>query len=85
MCDYLLMNHQVHRFQHRLGGKRRKAGLLVSDSYIWSKTPLIRSAVSRWDRMLVFGGCNLAALACFVICFALFPVLSLRPRKFAIL
>ncbi|KAK5947188.1 protein transport protein sft2 [Knufia obscura] len=42
-------------------------------------------ALSRWDRMLIFGGCNLAALACFVICFALFPVLSLKPRKFAIL
>jgi len=41
--------------------------------------------LSRWDRLLVFGGCNLGALACFVICFALFPVLSLRPRKFAIL
>jgi hypothetical protein len=22
---------------------------------------------------MIFGGCNLAALACFVICFALFP------------
>lgn len=43
------------------------------------------SIVSRWDRLLIFGGCNLAALACFVICFALFPVLSLKPRKFAIL
>ncbi|KIV88940.1 hypothetical protein PV10_08566 [Exophiala mesophila] len=42
-------------------------------------------ALSRWDRLLIFGGCNLAALACFVICFALFPVLSLKPRKFAIL
>jgi len=42
-------------------------------------------ALSRWDRLLVFGGCNLAALACFVICFALFPVLTLKPRKFAIL
>jgi len=42
-------------------------------------------ALSRWDRLLVFSGCNLGALACFVICFALFPVLSLRPRKFAIL
>ncbi|RMZ80362.1 hypothetical protein DV738_g2856, partial [Chaetothyriales sp. CBS 135597] len=42
-------------------------------------------ALSRWDRLLVFGGCNLAALACFVICFTLFPILSLRPRKFAIL
>ncbi|KAL0936618.1 uncharacterized protein CTRU02_208833 [Colletotrichum truncatum] len=43
------------------------------------------AALSRWDRMLIFGACNLGALACFVICFALFPVLSLRPRKFVIL
>ncbi|KIW67420.1 hypothetical protein PV04_06678 [Phialophora macrospora] len=42
-------------------------------------------ALSRWDRLMIFGGCNLAALACFVICFALFPVLSLKPRKFVIL
>ena len=44
-----------------------------------------KSTVSRWDRLLVFGACNLGALACFVICFALFPVLSVRPRKFVIL
>ncbi|KAF2720667.1 SFT2-domain-containing protein [Polychaeton citri CBS 116435] len=42
-------------------------------------------ALSRWDRMLVFGGLNLAAVALFVVCFTLLPVLSLRPRKFAIL
>lgn len=41
--------------------------------------------LSRWDRLLVFGACNLAALACFVICFTLFPVLSWKPRKFVIL
>ncbi|KAL2756160.1 hypothetical protein ACRALDRAFT_1076520 [Sodiomyces alcalophilus JCM 7366] len=41
--------------------------------------------LSRWDRLMIFGACNLAALACFVICFALFPVLSLRPTKFVIL
>ncbi|KAH7369090.1 Got1/Sft2-like family-domain-containing protein [Plectosphaerella cucumerina] len=41
--------------------------------------------LSRWDRLMVFGALNLAALACFVICFALFPVLSLRPTKFVIL
>ncbi|KAF0318728.1 golgi traffic protein [Colletotrichum asianum] len=43
------------------------------------------ATLSRWDRLLIFGACNLGALACFVICFALFPVLSLRPRKFVIL
>ncbi|KAI5819814.1 Got1/Sft2-like family-domain-containing protein [Pyronema omphalodes] len=41
--------------------------------------------LSRWDRMLAFTICNLGAAACFVICFFLFPVLSLRPRKFAVL
>lgn len=43
------------------------------------------STVSRWDRLLVFGACNLGALVCFVICFTLFPVLSLKPRKLVIL
>ncbi|KAI2616567.1 SFT2-domain-containing protein [Hypoxylon sp. NC1633] len=41
--------------------------------------------LSRWDRLLVFGACNLGALACFVLCFALWPVLMTRPRKFVIL
>lgn len=42
-------------------------------------------ALSRWDRMLIFVGCNVGAAVCFFICFFLFPVLSLKPRKFAIL
>lgn len=42
-------------------------------------------ALSRWDRMLIFIACNLGAAVCFMICFFLFPVLSLKPRKFAIL
>jgi len=42
-------------------------------------------ALSRWDRLLVFGGLNLAAIALFVVCFTLLPILSLKPRKFAIL
>ncbi|KAK2590600.1 Protein transport protein sft2 [Conoideocrella luteorostrata] len=41
--------------------------------------------LSRWDRLLVFGACNLAALACFVICFFMFPMLALNLRKFVIL
>ncbi|KAK3336517.1 Got1/Sft2-like family-domain-containing protein [Cercophora scortea] len=42
--------------------------------------------LSRWDRLLVFGACNLAALACFVICFFLFPLLSIgKPRKLVVL
>jgi len=42
-------------------------------------------ALSRWDRILIFSGCNLGALACFVLCFALWPIMMGRPRKFAIL
>jgi len=42
-------------------------------------------ALSRWDRLLVFGACNVAALVCFVICFALLPILAVATRKFAIL
>ncbi|CAG9939318.1 hypothetical protein V2G26_000654 [Clonostachys chloroleuca] len=43
-------------------------------------------ALSRWDRLMIFAGCNLGALACFVICFTLFPVLAtMGPRKFVIL
>lgn len=43
--------------------------------------------VSRWDRLLVFGGLNLAALALFVTCFVLLPtgIFVLRPSKFVIL
>jgi hypothetical protein len=50
----------------------------------FADSPLL-IAVSRWDRILAFAACNLGALACFVVCFTLFPVLSLRPRKFAVL
>lgn len=41
--------------------------------------------VSRWDRLLIFGGCNIGALACFVIVFALWPIMMAKPKKFAIL
>ncbi|RPA87876.1 SFT2-domain-containing protein, partial [Ascobolus immersus RN42] len=42
-------------------------------------------ALSRWDRMLAFACCNVGALVCFMLCFFLFPILTLKPRKFAIL
>jgi len=45
----------------------------------------VQRVVSRWDRLLIFGGCNLGALACFVICFALWPIMMAKPRKFALL
>ncbi|WPG99727.1 Hypothetical protein R9X50_00254600 [Acrodontium crateriforme] len=42
-------------------------------------------ALSRWDRLLLFGGLNLAALALFIVCFIFMPAFMLKPRKFAIL
>ncbi|PRT54394.1 Protein transport protein SFT2 [Wickerhamiella sorbophila] len=39
--------------------------------------------LSRWDRLLVFGACLLGAVALFALCFALLPVLAVKPRKFA--
>ncbi|KAF1924427.1 SFT2-domain-containing protein [Didymella exigua CBS 183.55] len=44
-------------------------------------------ALSRWDRLLVFGGLLLAAAAMFATCIGLMftPVFIVRPRKFAIL
>ena len=48
-------------------------------------TPADVSLVSRWDRLLVFAACNLAAAACFAICISLFLVIAAKPRKFAIL
>lgn len=41
--------------------------------------------LSRWDRLLVFGVCLLGAAACFALCFAILPLLALKPRKFAVL
>ena len=43
--------------------------------------------VSRWDRLMIFAGLNVAALALFVIAVALMltPVGLTVPRKFAIL
>ncbi|KAG4417362.1 SFT2-domain-containing protein [Cadophora sp. DSE1049] len=42
-------------------------------------------AMSRWDRLLIFAGCNIGALACFVLVFALWPIMMAKPRKFALL
>ena len=41
--------------------------------------------LSRWDRMLIFALTFGGALCCYLICIFLFPVLSLKPRKFALL
>lgn len=41
--------------------------------------------LSRWDRLVVFAICLLGSAVCYATCGFLFPVLLLRPRKFAVL
>jgi hypothetical protein len=62
------------------------AGLLFASPWTdYEDTDVDVLIVSRWDRLLIFGGCNLGALACFVLVFALWPLMMAKPRKFAIL
>ncbi|EGW31983.1 uncharacterized protein SPAPADRAFT_55556 [Spathaspora passalidarum NRRL Y-27907] len=41
--------------------------------------------LSRWDRMLIFALTFGGSCCCYLICIFLFPILSLKPRKFALL
>ncbi|KAJ7079560.1 Got1/Sft2-like family-domain-containing protein [Mycena belliarum] len=41
-------------------------------------------ALSRWERLLGFGGCLIGAAVCFFVAFLTLPFLALRPRKFAL-
>ncbi|KAK6459099.1 Got1/Sft2-like family-domain-containing protein [Scheffersomyces xylosifermentans] len=41
--------------------------------------------LSRFEKILGFSCCLAASLLCFVLCFFMFPVLALRPRKFGLI
>ena len=41
--------------------------------------------LSRWERITLFICFLLGSIACFIICVFLFPVLAIKPRKFALL
>lgn len=41
--------------------------------------------LSRWDRLLIFAGCNIGALVCFFVCIFFWPVIATRPSKFVLL
>ncbi|CAN3357628.1 protein transport protein Sft2p [Diutina catenulata] len=56
---------------------------LEDDAYVTSEPGMFE--LSRWDRMLIFAMTFGGACCCWLICIFLFPVLSLKPRKFAIL
>ncbi|KAF8890673.1 ER-to-golgi vesicle protein transport Sft2 [Infundibulicybe gibba] len=42
------------------------------------------SALSRWERLLGFGGCLIGAAVCFFVSFLTLPLLAIRPAKFAL-
>ncbi|RLV93984.1 Protein transport protein SFT2 [Spathaspora sp. JA1] len=41
--------------------------------------------LSRLEKLIGFSCCLAASILCFILCFFMFPVLALRPRKFALL
>ncbi|KAI0920490.1 hypothetical protein AcW1_002213 [Taiwanofungus camphoratus] len=41
-------------------------------------------ALSRWERLLGFGGCLLGAAVCFFVAFMTLPLLAVKPSKFAL-
>ncbi|KAL1740048.1 Got1/Sft2-like family-domain-containing protein [Schizophyllum fasciatum] len=41
-------------------------------------------ALSRWERLLGFGGCLIGAAVCFFVSFMTLPLLAVRPAKFAL-
>ncbi|EMG46330.1 sft2 Protein transport protein sft2 [Candida maltosa Xu316] len=53
------------------------------DNYVTSEPGMFE--LSRWDRMLIFALCFAGSVCCYLICIFLFPVLSLKPRKFALI
>ncbi|EGV63310.1 SFT2-domain-containing protein [Yamadazyma tenuis ATCC 10573] len=53
------------------------------DNYVTSEPGYFE--LSRWDRMLIFGLTFGGSVCCYLICIFLFPILSLKPRKFALL
>ncbi|GEQ72448.1 hypothetical protein JCM33374_g6135 [Metschnikowia sp. JCM 33374] len=53
------------------------------DNYVTTEPGMLE--LSRWDRMLIFGLTFAGSVSCYLICIFLFPVLSLKPRKFALL
>ncbi len=53
------------------------------DNYVTSEPGYFE--LSRWDRMLIFALTFGGLCCCYLICIFLFPVLLLKPRKFALL
>lgn len=63
--------------------KNNSVYLEDDDNYVTSEPGYFE--LSRWDRMLIFGLTFAGSMCCYLICIFLFPVLSLKPRKFALL
>jgi hypothetical protein len=45
----------------------------------------VEEQLSRWDRLILFAISMACSLSCYIVSFMLLPVLTLKPRKFALL
>lgn len=74
-------------FQARLAKlnpfKNNSVYLEDDENYVTSEPGYFE--LSRWDRMLIFALTFAGSVCCYTICIFLFPILSLKPRKFALL
>lgn len=77
-------SNSFHTRLQRLNPFRSQSIYLQDDeNYVTSEGGFLE--LSRWDRMLIFAVTFAGAVLCYLVCIFLFPVLSLKPRKFALL
>lgn len=80
-------NSTPNSFKTRLGKlnpfRNNSVYLEDDENYVTSEPGYFE--LSRWDRMLIFGLTFAGSVSCYLICIFLFPILSLKPRKFALL
>lgn len=78
---------QPNSFKTRLGRlnpfRNDSVYLQDDDNYVTSEPGYFE--LSKWDRMLIFALTFAGSICCYMICIFLFPVLALKPRKFALL
>ncbi|KAH8105323.1 ER-to-golgi vesicle protein transport Sft2 [Cristinia sonorae] len=72
-------NNPFSRFYNAIGG-----GYIPLRSSERSNEDEAYFALSRWERLLGFGGCLLGAAVCFFVAFLTLPLLAIRPAKFAL-
>lgn len=69
----------------KLNPFKSENNVYLQDDDIPASTDGFLGELSRWDRMLIFALTFGGSVCCYIICIFLFPILSLKPRKFALL